>query len=123
MEDLHIDELLLPRGRPCEYRRERRRLDGQYVCTLEDDFDFDDLLQAMTTPSTEEELKDDEAQPSGRRLTDFKQLEKFEQERVLDDKSSKRVRCIVDKSSDCARLSSARSMLYGWQSLSIATRT
>ena len=58
-----------------------------YICTLEDDFDFDELLQQTLTPSTDElllEMRDGEkaVQTSGRRAAELKRLERFGWQRV-----------------------------------------
>lgn len=87
-----------------------------YICTLEDDFDFDELLQQTLTPSTEELLlktRDGEkaVQPSARRVTELKRIERFGWQRVPDDKSPKRVRYnYIDKSTGQCETSLKRTL-------------
>lgn len=120
MEDIHIDDLLRDLEGDAQADANHASsakiddgLNDQYICTLEEDFDFDDLLQTLT-PSTEEEphkKEDGTTQPYGRRLTELKRLERFGWERVVDDKPSKRVRyTYVDKSSGLRETSLKRTL-------------
>lgn len=92
-----------------------------YICTLEDDFDFDELLQQTLTPSTDElllEMRDGEkaVQTSGRRAAELKRLERFGWQRVPDDKSSKRARynyVLISRRDSVRHRSSAHWRPYG----------